>query len=156
MTLKRRNPENRSITGIGFPAKSFVIPWLYYRFCLSFRDVEDLIAERGINVSYETVRRWCIRFGPACANRLRERSGPGGDQWFVDEVFVRIEGKLRYLYRPADQDGQVLDILVQTRRNTSRLGSESIGCDVSNLSAMLSDFYRFTGLCRICLPFLVI
>jgi putative transposase len=59
-----------------------------------------------------------LRFGPAYANRLRKRSGPGGDQWFVDEVFVRIEGKLRYLYRAVDQDGQVLDILVQTRRNT--------------------------------------
>lgn len=92
--------------------------WLYYRFCLSYRDVEDLLAERGINVSYETVRRWCLRFGPAYANSLRKRSGPGGDQWFVDEVFVRIDGQLRYLYRAVDQDGQVLDILVQTRRNT--------------------------------------
>jgi len=92
--------------------------WLYYRFCLSYRDVEDLLAERGINVSYETVRRWCLRFGPAYANRLRKRSGSCGDQWFVDEVFVRIDGQLRYLYRAVDQDGQVLDILVQTRRNT--------------------------------------
>jgi putative transposase len=91
--------------------------WLYYRFCLSYRDVEDLLAERGINASYETIRRWCIRFGPAYANRLRKRSAPGGDQWFVDEVFVRISGQLRYLYRAVDQDGQVLDILVQTRRN---------------------------------------
>jgi putative transposase len=90
--------------------------WLYYRFCLSYRDVEDLLAECGINVSYETVRRWCLRFGPAYANRLRKRSGSGGDQWYVDEVFVRIAGQLRYLYRAVDQDGQVLDILVQTRR----------------------------------------
>ena len=92
--------------------------WLYYRFSLSYRDVEDLMAERGINVSYETIRRWCTRFGPIYANRLRKRSGPGGDQWFVDEVFIRIDGKQRYLYRAVDQDGQVLDILVQTRRNT--------------------------------------
>ncbi len=91
--------------------------WLYYRFCLSHRDIEDLLAERGINVSYETVRRWCIRFGPVYANRLRKRSGPGGDQWFVDEVFLRIDGKQRYLYRAVDQDGQVLDILVQKRRD---------------------------------------
>ena len=91
--------------------------WLYYRFCLSYRDVEDLLAQRGINVSYETIRRWCIRFGPAYANRLRKRSAPGGDQWFVDEVFVRIDGQQRYLYRAVDQDGQVLDILLQTRRN---------------------------------------
>ena len=91
---------------------------LHYRFCLSYGDVEDLLAQRGINVSYETVRRWCIRFGPAYASRLRKRSGPGGDHWFVDEVFVRIDGRLRYLYRAVDQDGQVLDILVQTRRNS--------------------------------------
>ena len=92
--------------------------WLYYRFCLSNRDVEDLLAERGVNVSYEAVRRWCLRFGPTFANRLRKRSGPGGDQWLVDEGFVRIDGRLRYLNRAVDQDGQVLDILVQTRRNT--------------------------------------
>jgi putative transposase len=91
--------------------------WLYYRFCLSYRDVEDLPSERGIRVSYESIRRWCIRFGPIYANRLRKRSGPGGDQWFVDGVFVRIGGQLRYLYRAVDQDGQVLDVLVQTRRN---------------------------------------
>ncbi len=92
--------------------------WLYYRFSLSCRDVEDLLAEREINVSYETNRRWCTRFSPIYANRLRKRSGPGGDQWFVDEVFIRIDGQQRYLYRAVDQDGQVLDILVQTRRNT--------------------------------------
>jgi putative transposase len=92
--------------------------WLYYRFCLSYRDVEDLLSERGIKVSYETIRRWCTRFGPTYANRLRKKAGCGGDQWFVDEVFVRIDGELRYLYRAVDQDGQVLDILVQTLRNT--------------------------------------
>jgi putative transposase len=81
-------------------------------------DVEDLPAQRGINVSYETVRRWCLQFGPIFTNSLRKRSGPGGDQWFVDEVFVRIEGRQRYLYRAVDQDAQVLDILIQNRRNT--------------------------------------
>ena len=91
--------------------------WLYFRFCLSYRDVEDLLAERGIKVSYETVRRWCIRFGPVYANRLRKRSGPGGDRWFVDEVFIRIDGRQHYLFRAVDQDGQVLDVLVQKRRN---------------------------------------
>ena len=71
--------------------------WLYGRFCLSYRDVEDLLSERGIKVSCETIRRWCIRFGPIYANGLRKRSGPGGDQWFVDEGFVRIDGQLRYM-----------------------------------------------------------
>jgi putative transposase len=92
--------------------------WLFYRFSLSYRDAEDVLAERGINVSYETIRRGRTRFGLVYANRLRKRSGPGGDQWFVDEVFIRIDGQQRYLYRAVDQDGQVLDILVQTRRNT--------------------------------------
>ena len=91
--------------------------WLYYRFTLSYRDVEDLLAERRFNVSYESVRRWRIRFGPVYANRLRKKAGPGGDQWFVDEVFVRIDGRQRYLYRAVDPDGDVLDILVQTRRD---------------------------------------
>ena len=91
--------------------------WLYYRFCLSYRDVENLLAERGIKVSYETVRRWCIRFGPVYANRLRNRSGSGGDRWFVDEVFIRIDGRQHYLFRAVDRDGQVLDVLVRKRRN---------------------------------------
>ena len=91
--------------------------WLYYRFCLSYRDVEDLLAERRIKLSYETVLRWCIRFGPVYADRLRKRSGPGGDQRFVDEVFIRMDGQQHYLFRAVDQDGQILDILVQKRRN---------------------------------------
>ena len=91
--------------------------WLYYRFCLSYRDVEDLLAERGIKVSYETVRRWCIRFGPVYANRLRKRSGPGCDRWYLDEVFVRIDGQQHYLFRAVDQDGQILDVLIQKLRN---------------------------------------
>ena len=71
----------------------------------------------GIKVLYATVRRWCIRFGPVYANRLRKRSAPGGDQWFVDAVFIRIDGQQHYLFRAVDQDGQVLDVLVQKRRN---------------------------------------
>jgi putative transposase len=93
--------------------------WLYYRFSLSFRDVEDLLAERGVTVSYETVRRWCTKFGPRYATRLRRRYGRYGDTWHVDEVFVRIRGKQKYLYRAVDQDGDVIDILVQENRNTS-------------------------------------
>ncbi len=92
--------------------------WLYHRFSLSFRDVEDLLAERGVTVSYETVRRWCTKFGPRYATRLRRRYGRYGDIWHVDEVFVRIRGKQQYLYRAVDQDGDVIDILVQGKRNT--------------------------------------
>ena len=91
--------------------------WLYHRFCLSFRDLEDLLAEREIAVSYETIRRWCTKFGPRYAKRIRKRYGQGGDTWYVDEVFVRIGGELHYLYRAVDQDGNVIDILVQKRRD---------------------------------------
>ena len=91
--------------------------WLYHRFCLSFRDIEDLLAERGIAVSYETIRRWCIKFGLDYARRLRRQYGNCGDTWFVDEVFIRIGDKQRYLYRAVDQDGDVIDIRVQTKRH---------------------------------------
>ena len=92
--------------------------WLYHRFSLSFRDIEDLLAERGVTVSYETVRRWSTKFGPRYATPLRRRYGRYGDTWHVDEVFVRIRGNQHYLYRAVDQDRDVIDILVQTRRDT--------------------------------------
>ena len=93
--------------------------WLYHRFSLSFRGVEDLLAERGVTVSYETARRWCTKFGPRYATRLRRKYGQRGDTWHVDEVFVRIRGQQHYLYRAVDQDGDVIDILVQKSRDTS-------------------------------------
>jgi putative transposase len=91
--------------------------WLYYRFCLSLRDVEDLLAERGIAVSYETIRQWCNRFGPEYARKLRKRQGRLGDTWYLDEVFIKIRGELQYLWRAVHQDGDTIDILVQKRRN---------------------------------------
>ena len=91
--------------------------WLYHRFCLSFRDAEDLLAQRGITVSYETIRQWCRTFGPAYAKTLRRRRGRLGDTWYLDELFVKIQGRRRYLWRAVDQDGDVLDILVQSRRD---------------------------------------
>ena len=96
--------------------------WLYYRFGLSLRDVEDLLAKRGVVVSYETVRRWCGKFGPDYARRLKKRQGRLGDTWFLDEVFVTINGERQYLWHAVDQDGDVIDILVQSRRN--RLAAE--------------------------------
>ncbi len=92
--------------------------WLYHRFSLSFREVEELLAERGIAVSYEAVRQWCFKFGQAFARKLRHRRGQPGDTWHLDEVFIRIRGERYYLWRAVDQDGQTLDILVQKRRNT--------------------------------------
>ena len=91
--------------------------WLYFRFSLSFRDVEDLLAQRGITVIYETVRRWCRTFGRAYARRLRQRRGRLGDTWHLDELFVTLNGRQQYLWRAVDEDGDVLDILVQSRRN---------------------------------------
>ena len=91
--------------------------WLYHRFCLSFRDVEDLLAERGNYVSYETIRKWYNRFGPEYARKHRKRQGPLGDTWYLDVVFVKIRGKLNCLWRAVDQDGDTIDILVQKRRN---------------------------------------
>jgi putative transposase len=91
--------------------------WLYFRFPLSFRDVEDMLAERGIDASYESVRRWSVKFGQAYARRLRKTRPRPNDRWHLDEVFVSINGKCMYLWRAVDSEGEVLDILVQSRRN---------------------------------------
>ena len=91
--------------------------WLYHRFPLSFREVEELMLVRGVVVSYETIRRWCAKFGQAYANQLRRRRPRPGDKWHLDEVFVKINGITGYLWRGIDQHGNVLDVLVQSRRN---------------------------------------
>ncbi|MFD5659870.1 IS6 family transposase [Streptomyces hirsutus] len=91
--------------------------WLYFRFPLSFREVEELMLQRGVLVSYETVRRWCAKFGQAYANGLRRRRPRPGDTWHLDEVFVKINGERKYLWRAVDADGTILDILVQNRRD---------------------------------------
>jgi putative transposase len=92
--------------------------WLYHVFSLSLRDVELLLAERGISVSHETIRRWCQKFGGGFAQAMRRRRPRPGDKWHMDEVFIRIQGVQHYLWRAVDQDGVVLDILVQPRRDT--------------------------------------
>ncbi len=91
--------------------------WLYHRFCLCFRDAEDLLAQRGVTVTYETIRQWCRTFGMEYARTLRRRRGRMGDTWFLDELFVTIQGRQQYLWRAVDEDGDVIDILVQSRRN---------------------------------------
>ena len=91
--------------------------WLYHRFGLSFRDVEDLLAERGVTVTYESIRQWCLTFGLDYARRLRRRRGRMGDTWHLDEVFVKIQGRQQYLWRAVDEDGDAIDVLVQSRRN---------------------------------------
>ena len=91
--------------------------WLYHRFCLSFRDVEDLLAKRGILVSHETIRQWCRKFGPTYARRLTRRRGRLGGTWHLDELFVTIRGRRHYLWRAVDEDGDTIDILLQPRRD---------------------------------------
>src|ERR1700675_4539633 len=91
--------------------------WLYLRFTLSYRDVEDLLAERGLDVSYESVRRWVLKFGPLIARNLRRRRPCPSDRWHLDEMVVRIAGKHMYLWRAVDHEGEILDMLVQRRRD---------------------------------------
>src|SRR5215208_1878312 len=91
--------------------------WLYLRFTLSYRDVEDLLAERGLEISYETVRRWVLKFGPLIARNLRQRRPRPSDRWHLDEMVVRIAGRRMCLWRAVDHEGEVLDMLVQRRRD---------------------------------------
>jgi putative transposase len=91
--------------------------WLYYRFNLSQRDMEDLLAERGITVSSEASRLWCIKFGALYARRLKRKHRGYGDTFFIDEVFVKINGRQQYLWRAVDQDGEVVDVYLQARRD---------------------------------------
>jgi len=91
--------------------------WVYLRFTLSFRDIEDLLAERGIDVSYESVRRWVVKFGPVFARELRRRRPRPSSRWHLDEMAIQIAGKRFWLWRAVDHEGEVLDILLQRRRN---------------------------------------
>src|SRR5215213_2597718 len=93
--------------------------WLYLRFTLSYRDVEELLAERGIEASYETVRRWVLKFGPAFAHNLRRLRPRPTNRWHLDEMVVSIQGKRIYLWPAVDSEGEVLDLLVQSKRDTA-------------------------------------
>jgi putative transposase len=91
--------------------------WLYHRFTLSFRDIEELLAARDIVVSYETIRQWCNKYGNIYCNQIKKKRGQLGDTWYLDEVFIKINGVLHYLWRAVDQEGDEVDILVQKRKN---------------------------------------
>src|SRR3954471_22095658 len=114
MTKPARSPY----AGHRFPSEviSHAI-WLYFRFPLSLRMVEELLAARGILVSHETVRQWALKFGQAFANQIRRRLPRAGDNWHLDEVVITIAGQKHWLWRAVDQDGLVLDVLVQSRRD---------------------------------------
>jgi putative transposase len=105
-------------SGYRFPAEVISqAVWLYFRFPLSLRMVEEMLAARGIVVSHETVRRWALKFGQTFANRIRRRLARAGDKWHLDEVAIRIAGVKHWLWRAVDQTGMVLDVLVQGRRD---------------------------------------
>jgi len=93
--------------------------WLYYRFNLSHRDIEDLLAERGIIVTRESIRLWCIKFGAIYSRRLKRKHRGYGDTFYIDEIFVKINEKQHYLWRAVDQDGEVVDVFLQARRDGS-------------------------------------
>jgi len=120
---RRRRLGSQSMTKIRYSGYRFppvIIHqaiWLYLRFTLSFRDVEDLLAERGIVISYETVRRWVNHFGPIIAAELRKRRPRPHTIWHLDEVYLKIDGRMVYLWRAVDAEGEVLDVLVQSKRN---------------------------------------
>jgi transposase-like protein len=93
--------------------------WLYLRFTLSYRDVEELLAERGLDISYETIRRWVLKFAPTYARNLRRLRPRPSDQWHLDEMVVSIQGRHMYLWRAVDSEGEVLDLLVQPKRDNA-------------------------------------
>src|SRR5215211_2543448 len=111
-------PAPPSYVGYRFPAEiiSYAV-WLYFRFPLSLRHVDEILAARGIVVSHETVRQWGLKFGQAIANQIQRRLPCVGDKWHLDEVVVKIAGKKHWLWRAVDQSGMVLDVLVQSRRD---------------------------------------
>ncbi len=152
--------ESPSYHGYRFPPEiiSHAV-WLYYRFGLSCPNVEDLLAERGVTVTYEAIRQWCSRFGLAYARRLRHRRGRQGDTWHLDELFVRIQGRQQYLWRAVDEDGDVLDILVQSRRNkraATRFFRKLLKRQGSEPRRLITDKLRsYTAAHRIVMPSVV-
>src|SRR5262245_21573922 len=112
-------PPNRLYRRHRFPAEIIShCVWLDFRFCLSYRDIEERMLVRGVCVTYKAIRQWCHKFGQPFAHELRRRRPRPGDTWHLDEMFVKSNGQPHYLWRAVDQDGLVLDILVQSRRDT--------------------------------------
>ena len=125
--------------------------WLYYRFNLSHRDIEDLLAERGIVVSYESIRLWCIKFNLRYARRLKRKHQGYGDTLYIDEVFVKINGKQQYLWRAVDQDGEVVDVFLQARRDGSaakRFFKRHLGCYGGEPRKIVTDKLRSYSVAR--------
>jgi putative transposase len=119
--------QNTNIyTGYCYPSQiiSYAV-WLYHRFTLSFRDIEELLAARRITVSYESIRNWCDKFGQKYCSQIIKNRGQLGDTWYLDEVFIKINGVLHYLWRAVDQYGDEIDILVQKRKTRKQRSNSS-------------------------------
>jgi transposase-like protein len=113
-----KSERSVSLLGLSFSSRDHQLRgWAYHRLCLSFRGVGNLLAEREIIVSYETIRRGCPKFGLDYARKRKRREGRLGGHWHLDEAFIRINGQQQYLWRAVDQDGDVIDILVQAHRD---------------------------------------
>jgi transposase-like protein len=122
LSSRRRRwwPPRSAFTGFRFPAEVIVVAVRWYlRYNLSYRDVEELLAERGVEVDHVTVFRWVQRFTPLLADAARFARHSPGDRWFVDETYVKVNGVWRYVYRAVDQHGQVIDVLVSARRDAA-------------------------------------
>src|SRR3954470_22981448 len=117
-SCRMTTPRDPLYAGYRYPAEliSYAV-WLYFRFPLSLRMVEEMLAARGISVTYETIRQWGLKFGREFANRIRRRAPQRGDKWHLDEVVITIAGTKHWLWRAVDQEGFVLDVLVQSRRD---------------------------------------
>jgi putative transposase len=154
MTTRSTTP---SYKGFRFPQEIIAhAVWLYFRFNLSFRDIEERLVARGVVVSYETLRQWCRTFGQQYANALRRRRAQPGDTWHLDEVFLKINGKTQYLWRAVDQHGTVLDILVQRRRNKAAakkvFRTLLTGCSYVPRVMITDTLARYGAAKRACLP----
>ena len=125
--------------------------WLYFRFNLSHRDIEDLLAERGNTVSYESIRLWCIKFGQRYARRLKRRHQGYGDTFYIDEIFVKINGKQHYLWRAVDQDGEVVDVFLQAHRDgkaARRFFKRLLRCHNGEPRKVVTDKLRSYGVAQ--------
>ena len=119
--IRHMTSQTLNYHGYRFPARDHQSRRVALSPLLSqFRDAEDLLAQRGVTVTYETIRHWCHAFGPDYARRLRRGRGRMGNTWYLDELFVNIQGRRQYLWRAVDQDGDLIDILVQSRRDRPR------------------------------------
>ncbi len=124
MTSRTRSrawsPPTSAFAGFRFPPEVIVVAVRWYlRYCLSYRDVEELLVERGVEVDHVTLFRWVQRFTPLLADAARFARHAPGERWFVDETYVKVNGVWRYVYRAIDQDGQVIDVLVSARRDAA-------------------------------------